>query len=119
MPEGFELQIEKRLHERQNSKKPQEGEEKPAAFKAQRLPKKILEGVVVSLNPVKLVGLFPSERSKKRICSCQQGLPDKKVLHPTVPESPAFALKKRVRLEPKVEEVRTRLLGAVFTLFCD
>ncbi|XP_054465403.1 targeting protein for Xklp2 [Anoplopoma fimbria] len=79
VPEGFELQIEKRLHERQASKQNQEGEERAHAFKAQRLPKRILEGVV--------------------------GLPEKKVLHPTVPESPAFALKKRIRIE-KVEEVR-------------
>ncbi|XP_059189989.1 targeting protein for Xklp2 [Centropristis striata] len=80
VPEGFELQIEKRLHDRQATKRPQEGEEKPHTFKAQRLPKKILEGVV--------------------------GLPEKKVLQPTVPESPAFALKKRVHLETKVEEVK-------------
>ncbi|XP_070766579.1 targeting protein for Xklp2 [Enoplosus armatus] len=80
VPEGFELQIEKRLQERQATKKPQEGEEKPHTFKSQPLPKKILEGVV--------------------------GLPEKKVLHPTVPESPAFALKKRIHVEPKVEEVK-------------
>ncbi|KAG8002948.1 Targeting protein for Xklp2-B [Nibea albiflora] len=45
VPEGFELQIEKRLQGRQATK-PQEGEEKHA-FKSQPLPKKILEGVVV------------------------------------------------------------------------
>lgn len=38
-----------------------------------------------------------------------QGLPEKKVLPPTVPESPAFALKKRVHREPEVEEVKTPL----------
>ncbi|XP_074499202.1 targeting protein for Xklp2 [Sebastes fasciatus] len=80
VPEGFELQIEKRLQERQATKKPQEAEEKPHAFKAQQLSKKILEGVT--------------------------GLPEKKVLQMTVPESPAFALKKRVRMEPRVEEVK-------------
>ncbi|XP_037337034.2 targeting protein for Xklp2 [Pungitius pungitius] len=81
VPEGFELQIDKRLHERQAARRPQEEEEeeKVHTFKAQRLPKRILEGVV--------------------------GLPEKKVLHPTVPESPAFALKKRIRLE-RVEEVK-------------
>lgn len=42
----------------------------------------------------------------KRASSCQQGLPEKKVLPPTVPESPAFALKKRIHREPRVEEVR-------------
>uniref|UniRef100_A0A8C4HVL0 TPX2 microtubule nucleation factor n=1 Tax=Dicentrarchus labrax TaxID=13489 RepID=A0A8C4HVL0_DICLA len=79
VPEGFELQIEKRLQERQATK-PQEGEEKHHTFKSHPLPKKILEGVV--------------------------GLPEKKVLPPTVPESPAFALKKRVHMEPKVQEVK-------------
>ncbi|XP_078110307.1 targeting protein for Xklp2 [Sander vitreus] len=78
VPEGFELQIDKRIHERQATKKPQEGEEKPHTFKAQSLPIKILEGVV--------------------------GLPEKKVVNPTVPESPAFLLKKRVR--KNVEEVK-------------
>ncbi|XP_026224636.1 targeting protein for Xklp2 isoform X2 [Anabas testudineus] len=78
VPEGFELQIEKRLQERQVTKKSQEEEEKPHTFKPQALPKKILEGVV--------------------------GLPEKKVLLPTVPESPAFALKKRIRMDRKVEE---------------
>ncbi|XP_029912632.1 targeting protein for Xklp2 isoform X2 [Myripristis murdjan] len=78
VPEGFKLQIEKRLQERQ-TKKPQEAEEKPG-FHAQPLPTKMLEGVV--------------------------GVPEKRVLHPTVPESPAFALKKRVRMDHKVEEVK-------------
>lgn len=78
VPEGFQLQIDKRLHERQ-TKRPQEAEEKHPSFRAQPLPRKILEGVV--------------------------GVPEKKVLHPTVPESPAFILKKRVRME-KVEEVK-------------
>ncbi|KAF3696422.1 Targeting protein for Xklp2-B [Channa argus] len=80
VPEGFELQIEKRLQDRLATKKPQEGEEKSHTFKSQPLPKKILEGVV--------------------------GLPEKRVLHPTVPESPAFALKKRIRMDRKVEEVK-------------
>ncbi|XP_069382283.1 targeting protein for Xklp2-B-like isoform X1 [Paralichthys olivaceus] len=79
VPEGFQLQIEKRLQDRQVSKNSEE-EEKPQTFKSQPLPKKILEGVV--------------------------GVPEKKVLHPTVPESPAFALKKRVRVDRKVEEVK-------------
>ncbi|XP_015254337.1 PREDICTED: targeting protein for Xklp2 isoform X1 [Cyprinodon variegatus] len=77
VPEGFELEIEKRLQERQVHKKPQDGE-KPNSFKAKPLPKKVLDGVV--------------------------GLPEKKVMYPTVPESPAFALKNRVRMERKVEE---------------
>nr|XP_020440960.1 targeting protein for Xklp2 isoform X1 [Monopterus albus] len=83
VPEGFELQIEKRLQERAATKKPQEGEEKPPTFKSQPLPKNILEGVV--------------------------GLPEKKVVYPTVPESPAFALKNRIRMDRKVEEVKQPL----------
>ncbi|XP_029362455.1 targeting protein for Xklp2 isoform X2 [Echeneis naucrates] len=80
VPESFELQIEKRLQEKQAVKKSnrQEDEEKPHSFKAQPVSKKILEGVV--------------------------GLPCKKPLHPTVPESPAFALKNRVRVDRKVDE---------------
>ena len=49
VPEGFELQIEKRLQERQISKNSEE-EERPQTFKSQPLPKRILEGVVVSWN---------------------------------------------------------------------
>lgn len=49
VPEGFQLQIDKRLQDRQVSKNSEE-EEKPQTFKSQPLPKKILEGVVVSLN---------------------------------------------------------------------
>lgn len=80
VPECFELEIEKRLQERQATKKTQEEEEKPHNFKAKPLPKKVLEGVV--------------------------GLPEKKVAYPTVPESPAFALRKRVCLDSKVQEVK-------------
>lgn len=49
MPEGFQLQVEKRLQDRQAGKTQQEEEHK---FKAQPLPKKILEGVVVSAGPL-------------------------------------------------------------------
>lgn len=56
MPEGFELQIEKRLQERQASKAQQEEEEEePHKFKSQPLPKKILDGVVVSSEPLPAV----------------------------------------------------------------
>ncbi|KAA8591215.1 hypothetical protein FQN60_002158 [Etheostoma spectabile] len=41
---------------------------------------------------------------KRRTSFSQQGLPEKKVLNPTVPESPAFLLKKRVRLDAKVKQ---------------
>jgi len=57
VPEGFQLQIDKRLHERQ-TKRPQEAEEKHPSFRAQPLPRKILEGVVVSHSPLAL-RLFP------------------------------------------------------------
>nr|XP_057906614.1 targeting protein for Xklp2 isoform X2 [Doryrhamphus excisus] len=75
--EVFSMHIEKRLQERQATK-PQE--EIQATFKAHDLPRKILEGVV--------------------------GVPDKKVKHPTVPQSPAFILSKRTRIDMKVEEVK-------------
>lgn len=48
VPEGFELQIEKRLQKRQASK-PQD-EEKTHNFKSHPLSKKIMEGVVVSFS---------------------------------------------------------------------
>ncbi|KAM3833934.1 targeting protein for Xklp2-B-like [Diretmus argenteus] len=79
-PEGFELQIEKRLQERQATKKPEEATETQQTFHALPLPVKILEQVV--------------------------GVPEKKILHVTVPECPAFALKKRIRMDRKVEEVK-------------
>ncbi|XP_067303313.1 targeting protein for Xklp2 isoform X2 [Pseudorasbora parva] len=75
-PEGFQLEIEKRIQERQASKKPEEKED--LAFHPRPLPTRILEEVV--------------------------GVPEKKVLNPTVPESPAFVLKNRVRIERKKEE---------------
>ncbi|KAL1021337.1 hypothetical protein UPYG_G00011940 [Umbra pygmaea] len=77
-PEGFNLHMEKRLAERQASKKPEEPEEQHT-FHSRPLPVKILEEVV--------------------------GVPEKKVLYPTIPESPAWALK-RLRVERKVEEVK-------------
>lgn len=49
VPEGFELEIEKRLQERQLNKKSQD-REKPHSFKANPLPKKVLDGIVVSLS---------------------------------------------------------------------
>lgn len=75
-PEGFQLEIEKRLHERHANKKPDEPEDH--TFHSRPLPTRILEEVV--------------------------GVPEKRVLNPTVPESPAFALKNRVRIEKKPEE---------------
>ncbi|XP_049319183.1 targeting protein for Xklp2 isoform X2 [Astyanax mexicanus] len=77
-PEGFQLEVEKRLQDRHVSKKPEEPENH--TFHSRPLPTRILEEVV--------------------------GVPEKKVLNPTVPESPAFALKNRVRMERKTEEVK-------------
>lgn len=51
VPQGFELEIERRLQDRQTSKKSQEAEEKPPSFRAKPLPLKVLEGVVVSPPP--------------------------------------------------------------------
>ncbi|CAN9515317.1 unnamed protein product [Ophioblennius macclurei] len=76
VPEGFQLEIERRLQERQSTKKAPEGE-RAYNFRARPLPREVLEGV--------------------------QGVPEKATLLPTVPESPAFALKKRVRVERSVE----------------
>uniref|UniRef100_A0A3B3TCN0 TPX2 microtubule nucleation factor n=1 Tax=Paramormyrops kingsleyae TaxID=1676925 RepID=A0A3B3TCN0_9TELE len=76
-PEGFDLEIERRLQARQASKKQEEPVDH--TFHSRPLPTRILEEVV--------------------------GVPEKKVQNPTVPESPAFALKNRVRVERKVEEV--------------
>ncbi|KAL4630672.1 targeting protein for Xklp2 isoform X1 [Arapaima gigas] len=77
-PEDFQLETNRRLQERKASRKPEEPEDH--TFHSRPLPTRILEDVV--------------------------GVPEKKVQHPTVPESPAFALKNRVRLEHKVEEVK-------------
>lgn len=108
VPEDFEFRIEKRLQKRQTCK-PQD-DEQPPNFKSHPVPIKILEGVVVSLDS----GMQSSlQVSFFLMCDCpmfcgHQGLPEKKVLPPTVPESPAFALKKRVHREPEVE-VKTLL----------
>ncbi|KAF4077956.1 hypothetical protein AMELA_G00193810 [Ameiurus melas] len=77
-PEGFQLEVEKRLQERRAAKKTVEQEDH--TFHPRPLPTRILEEVV--------------------------GVPEKKVLNPTVPESPAFALKNRVRVERRTEEVK-------------
>ncbi|XP_029579233.1 targeting protein for Xklp2 isoform X5 [Salmo trutta] len=77
-PEVFHMHMDKRLAERQASKKPDEPEEQHT-FHSRPLPVRILEEVV--------------------------GVPEKKVQCPTVPESPAWALK-RMRMDRKVEEVK-------------
>ncbi|KAJ8016369.1 hypothetical protein DPEC_G00006490 [Dallia pectoralis] len=78
-PEGFHMHMDQRLAERQASRKPEEPEEQHT-FHSRPLPVRILEEVV--------------------------GVPEKQMICPTVPESPAWAMKKRVRIERKVEEVK-------------
>ncbi|XP_051915564.1 targeting protein for Xklp2 isoform X2 [Hippocampus zosterae] len=85
--EAFTMHIEKRLQERQNTKSQDEPQ---STFKAQELPKKILEGVVEYTN-----------------LTCQQGVPEKKVRQPTLAHSPAFTLtKKDHHIDVKAEEVK-------------
>ncbi|XP_073538914.1 targeting protein for Xklp2 isoform X2 [Phyllobates terribilis] len=69
-PVGFNLEIEKRILQRE---KKNGEEEEPFTFHSKPCPSKILADVV--------------------------GVPDKKALPPTVPQSPAFALKNRVRVQ--------------------
>ncbi|KAM9505892.1 targeting protein for Xklp2-B-like isoform 3-T3 [Salvelinus alpinus] len=77
-PEVFHMHMDRRLAERQASKKPDEPEEQHT-FRSRPLPVRILEEVV--------------------------GVPEKKVQCPTVPESPAWALK-RMCMDRKLEEVK-------------
>lgn len=74
-PIGFDLEIEKRIHERESKKKP---EDEQFEFHSRPCPTKILEDVV--------------------------GVPEKKVMPATVPKSPVFALKNRIRVPVKDEE---------------
>ncbi|XP_061114555.1 targeting protein for Xklp2-A-like [Conger conger] len=83
-PVGFQLEVERRLQERQAAR-PQE-EPQPHSFQPRPLPARILEEVV--------------------------GVPEKMVKHPTVPESPAFTVKNRVRVKQQVEEVKPLPLKA-------
>ncbi|XP_075756979.1 targeting protein for Xklp2 isoform X2 [Pelodiscus sinensis] len=74
-PVGFDLEIEKRIQERESKKQQQE---EHFEFRSRPCPAKILEDVV--------------------------GVPEKKPLPITVPKSPAFALKNRVRMPTKEEK---------------
>lgn len=74
-PVGFDLEIEKRIQERESKKK---SEDEHFEFHSRPCPTKILEDVV--------------------------GVPEKKVLPITVPKSPAFALKNRIRMPTNDEE---------------
>lgn len=75
-PVGFDLEIEKRIQERASKKK--SSEDKHFEFHSRPCPSKILEDVV--------------------------GVPEKKVLPLTVPKSPAFVLKNRMRILTKEDE---------------
>ncbi|XP_029417632.1 targeting protein for Xklp2 isoform X2 [Nannospalax galili] len=72
---GFDLEIEKRIRERESKKK---SEDEHFEFHSRPCPTKILEDVV--------------------------GVPEKKVLPVTVPKSPAFALKNRIRILAREDE---------------
>ncbi|TFK02174.1 tripartite motif-containing protein 54-like [Platysternon megacephalum] len=74
-PIGFDLEIEKRIQERESKK---QKEEEHFEFHSRPCPAKILEDIV--------------------------GVPEKKPLPVTVPKSPAFALKNRIRMPDSEEE---------------
>ncbi|NXN34854.1 TPX2 protein, partial [Rhinoptilus africanus] len=74
-PIGFELEIEKRIQERESKK---QQEEEHFEFHSRPCPTKILEDVV--------------------------GVPEKKALPVTVPKSPVFTLKSRTRASGRDEE---------------
>ncbi|NXE42681.1 TPX2B protein, partial [Ptilorrhoa leucosticta] len=74
-PIGFQLEIEKRIQERESKK---QQEEERFEFRSRPCPTKILEDVV--------------------------GVPEKKALPVTVPKSPAFTLKSRTRVSGREEE---------------
>ncbi|NWY73211.1 TPX2B protein, partial [Erithacus rubecula] len=74
-PIGFQLEIEKRIQERESKK---QQEEERYEFHSRPCPTKILEDVV--------------------------GVPEKKALPVTVPKSPAFTLRSRTRLSSREEE---------------
>ncbi|NWI04819.1 TPX2B protein, partial [Tichodroma muraria] len=74
-PIGFELEIEKRIQERESKK---QQEEERFEFHSRPCPTKILEDVV--------------------------GVPEKKALPVTVPRSPAFTLRSRTRVSGREEE---------------
>ncbi|XP_059836380.1 targeting protein for Xklp2 isoform X2 [Hypanus sabinus] len=84
-PIGFDLEIEKRIREREENRKHEEVED--YTFHSRPCPSKILDDVV--------------------------GVPEKKTLPITLPKSPAFTLKNRVRMSLKEEEKKeTRVIKA-------
>ncbi|OXB78533.1 UNVERIFIED_CONTAM: hypothetical protein H355_013258 [Colinus virginianus] len=83
-PVGFELEIEKRIQDRESKK---QQEEEHFKFHSRPCPTKILEDVV--------------------------GVPEKKVLPVTVPKSPVFALKSRTRVTGKDEEKEKEVVPVI------
>ncbi|NXC74664.1 TPX2B protein, partial [Anhinga anhinga] len=83
-PIGFELEIEKRIQERESRK---QQEEEHFEFHSRPCPTKILEDVV--------------------------GVPEKKTLPVTVPKSPVFTLKSRTRMSGKDEEKEKEVVPAI------
>ncbi|NXJ10541.1 TPX2B protein, partial [Odontophorus gujanensis] len=83
-PVGFELEIEKRIQDRENKK---QQEEEHFKFHSRPCPTKILEDVV--------------------------GVPEKKVLPVTVPKSPVFALKSRTRVTSRDEEKEKEVVPVI------
>ncbi|NXS55313.1 TPX2B protein, partial [Brachypteracias leptosomus] len=83
-PIGFELEIEKRIQERESKK---QQEEEHFEFHSRPCPTKILEDVV--------------------------GVPEKKTLPVTVPKSPVFTLKSRTRMPVKEEEKEKEVVPVI------
>ncbi|XP_036608313.1 targeting protein for Xklp2 isoform X3 [Trichosurus vulpecula] len=81
---GFDLEIEKRIQEREAKKKT---EEDHFEFHSRPCPTRILEDVV--------------------------GIPEKKKLPTTIPKSPAFALKNRVRVFTREDEEEEEPTGII------
>ncbi|KFP63222.1 Targeting protein for Xklp2, partial [Cariama cristata] len=83
-PIGFELEIEKRIQERECKK---QQEEEHFEFRSRPCPTKILEDVV--------------------------GVPEKKALPVTVPRSPVFTLKSRTRMPSRDEEKEKEVVPVI------
>ncbi|NXX60407.1 TPX2B protein, partial [Scopus umbretta] len=83
-PIGFELEIEKRIQERESKK---QQEEEHFEFHSRPCPTKILEDIV--------------------------GVPEKKALPVTVPKSPVFTLKSRTRMPGRDEEKEKEVVPVV------
>ncbi|KAH0619312.1 hypothetical protein JD844_019299 [Phrynosoma platyrhinos] len=119
-PIGFNLEIEKRIQDREN-KKPQE--EERYEFHSKPCPVKILEDVV-DLDNLECSGgmvvyygaLTNPEALVQPTALSLQGVPEKKQLPITVPKSPAFALRNRSNTLTREEKEKVRL--EVYLNFC-